>query len=105
MDTLLRLARLNAAYAAAIDADRLVPYLEDEQGRMAEHELPDIYVRNCAVYVSSRATIDGGDLLGDDSRAVLMPRERSIDINEELDLAFAEFLAERAHKSAGPPDS
>jgi CMP-N-acetylneuraminic acid synthetase len=26
-----------------------------------------------------------------------MPRDRSIDINEELDLAFAEFLLSRQH--------
>ena len=33
--------------------------------------------------------------LGEDSRAYVMPRERSIDINDEQDLAFAEFLIGR----------
>jgi CMP-N-acetylneuraminic acid synthetase len=72
--------------------DKLVPYLEEERGRMASHELPDLYVRNCSVYVIRVRTIEKGTLLGDDSRAYLMPRERSLDINDELDWKFAEFL-------------
>ncbi len=78
-----------------LDGDRLLPYLEDERGRMAAHELPAIYVRNCSVYVTRRSTIDRGQMIGDDCRAYVMPRERSLDINEELDLLFAEFLLAR----------
>jgi CMP-N,N'-diacetyllegionaminic acid synthase len=72
--------------------DRLLPYLEEERGRMAAHELPDVYVRNCSVYVTRRATIDRSQVIGDDCRGYVMPRERSLDINEEFDLLFAEFL-------------
>ncbi len=75
--------------------DRLLPYLEEERGRMASHELPEIYVRNCSVYATRRAAIDRGQLIGDDCRGYVMPRERSIDINDELDLQFAEFLLSR----------
>ena len=74
---------------------QLLPYLEDERGRMSEHELEKVYVRNGSVYVSWCRTIAGGSILGDDSRGYVMPRERSIDINDELDFAFAEFLLER----------
>lgn len=76
-----------------LDGDRLLPYLEPERGRMAAHEIPEVYVRNGSVYVMTRATIEAGNLLGEDSRAVVMPRERSVDINDELDLSFAAFLA------------
>jgi CMP-N-acetylneuraminic acid synthetase len=72
--------------------DRLLPYLEEERGRMAEHELPALYVRNCAVYASRREVIDAGQIIGNDCRAHVMPRERSVDINDELDFKFAEFL-------------
>lgn len=75
-----------------MQGDRLLPWLEDERGRMAEHELPKIWVRNCAVYASRRETVDAGDLLGGDSRGYPMPRERSVDINEEIDLRLAELL-------------
>lgn len=78
-----------------LEGDQLLPLLDDERGRMAAHELPKVYVRNCSVYVSRRATIEQGELIGTDSRAVVMPRERSLDINDELDFDFARFLAGR----------
>ena len=72
--------------------DRLLPYLEEEKGRMASYELPELYVRNCSVYASRRAVIDSGQVIGADCRAFVMPEERSIDINSELDFQFAEFM-------------
>jgi CMP-N,N'-diacetyllegionaminic acid synthase len=75
-----------------MNGSRLLPYLGEEKGRMAEHELPKVFVRNCAVYATRRKVIDQGLVIGDDCRGYVMPRERSIDINEELDLMFAEFL-------------
>lgn len=70
----------------------LLPYWEEENGRMAAHELPKLYVRNCAVYVSSMQTLLSGKIIGDHCLGYLMPRERSIDINELIDFEFAEFL-------------
>ena len=79
-----------------MDGDRLLPYLEEERGRMAEHELPDVYVRNTAIYAARRALVDEGRIVGEDCRGYVMPRDRSVDINDELDLAFAEFLFARS---------
>jgi CMP-N,N'-diacetyllegionaminic acid synthase len=78
-----------------MEGDRLIAHLEDEQGRTAAHEMPRLFVRNGSVYAARMATIDAGTILGEDSRGVVMPRERSIDINDELDFAFAEFLMSR----------
>lgn len=78
-----------------LKGDRLVAYVEEERGKMAAHELPRLYVRNGSVYAMRVATVEAGSLLGDDSRGHVMPRARSIDINDELDLAFAEFLMSR----------
>lgn len=72
--------------------DVLLPFLEEENGRMAAHELPELYVRNCAVYVSRSTTVAQGKIIGDHCMGFLMPRERSVDINDPIDLAFAEFL-------------
>lgn len=93
---------LHPAKFKRLDGDRLLPYYEDEAGRMAAHELPRVYVRNCSVYVTRRTVVQRGQVIGDDCRAYVMPRERSIDINEELDLAFAEFLIGRQR---GPASS
>jgi len=76
--------------------DRLLPFLEEEQGRMAAHELPELYVRNCAVYATRRHVIEYGQTIGRDCRGYLMPRERSVDINDRLDYEFAQFLAARS---------
>jgi CMP-N-acetylneuraminic acid synthetase len=78
-----------------MDGDRLLPYLEEEGGRMAAHELPRLFVRNCAVYATRRRIVDDGRLLGADCRGYVMPRERSIDINDRLDYEFARFLMGR----------
>ena len=79
-----------------MNGDRLLPYLEDEAGRMAAQELPRLFVRNCSVYASLRPVIDAGPtVIGPDCRGYVMPSDRSVDINTELDLAFAEFLLDR----------
>lgn len=76
--------------------NKLLAYAEEERGRMAAHELDDLYVRNCSVYVTRVSTIQKGSILGDDSRAFVMPRERSVDINDELDWKFAQFLFQQS---------
>lgn len=73
----------------------LVPFLEEEQGRMAAHELSELYVRNCSVYASTMQTIREGLIIGEKCLGYLMPRERSIDINDPIDFEFAEFLLNR----------
>jgi CMP-N,N'-diacetyllegionaminic acid synthase len=77
-----------------MEGDRLVPFLEDD--RMApSHELPELWARNGAVYVTRRETIDAGSLVSDDVLGFRMPPERSHDIDTPLDLEFAEFLVSR----------
>jgi CMP-N,N'-diacetyllegionaminic acid synthase len=78
-----------------MDGDLLVPFLEDEAGRRMAHELPDVYVRNCAVYAATRGLVDGGELIGDDCVGYVMPAERSVDINDETDLELARLLWSR----------
>ena len=67
-------------------------FWEEERGRVAEHELPELYVRNCAIYASMRAVIDRNLVVGEKCLGYLMPPERSVDINTLLDFKFAEFL-------------
>lgn len=78
-----------------LEGDKLVSYLEEEGGRMAEHELPTLYVRNGSVYAALASTVSSGAVVGRDCRGYVMPRERSIDINDELDFEFACFLMGR----------
>ena len=75
----------------------LLPYFEEERNRMAAHEIPELYVRNCSVYASTINTIRHGKIIGDKCLGYLMPRERSLDINDPIDFDFAEFLMKRKY--------
>lgn len=82
-----------------MEQNLLLPFIEDEAGRFAAHELPDIYVRNCAVYATWRKDLENRtDVIGKTSVGYVMPADTSVDINEPLDFEFAEFLYERMHK-------
>jgi CMP-N,N'-diacetyllegionaminic acid synthase len=83
-----------------LKGDTLQAYLEEENGKTAAHEIPQLFVRNGSVYVASRKLVEQGIIISNVSNAHIMPRERSIDINDELDFSFAEFLfskLERKH--------
>jgi CMP-N,N'-diacetyllegionaminic acid synthase len=86
---------VNPLKMKVLEGNKLIAYLEDERGRMAAHELPKIYVRNCAVYATTADTIAKKQIIGDDCRAYIMPRERSVDINDPIDFDFAEFLFQK----------
>lgn len=70
----------------------LEPWLVDEGQQTAAHELPDVYVRNCAVYVFRVKNLYERITYGDKSLGYLMPADTSIDINDMLDFEFAEYL-------------
>lgn len=80
------------------DNHTLLPYLEEENGRMAAYELPKIYVRNGSVYVSKMDVIQKGQIIGNICLGYEMPSERSIDINNPIDFEFAEFLISKHGK-------
>jgi len=68
------------------------PLLEDEIGQSApRHNGPDVYKRNCAIYLTKTGLIRSGDQFGNTSYAYIMPEQRSVDINDPADLALAEF--------------
>ncbi|MEO0790499.1 MAG: acylneuraminate cytidylyltransferase family protein, partial [Bacteroidota bacterium] len=75
----------------------LVPYLEEEKGRMSAQQLPKIFVRNGSVYASTIAAISQGNIVQDPCTAYVMPRERSLDINDPIDFDFAEFMLKKYH--------
>jgi len=75
-----------------IEHGLLVPIVEAENGRMAAHQLDPVYVRNGAVYASRIDLIQKNQLLNENCAAFIMPDERSLDINTEMDLRFAQFL-------------
>ena len=54
-----------------------------------------VYVLNGAVYAARAAHLsEGGQLVGPDTVAVVMPRERSVDIDDATDLLLARAIAD-----------
>ncbi len=70
----------------------LEPFLISEGQMTAAHELPDVYVRNCAVYVFKTENLKRGVTYGDECLGFEMPEQTSVDINEMIEFKFAEYL-------------
>jgi CMP-N-acetylneuraminic acid synthetase len=75
-----------------VEGDRFVPLFEEVFDR--RQLLPEVYRLNGAVDVVRCASV-GDVLFGGDVRAYVMPPERSVDIDSDLDFAFAEALVAR----------
>lgn len=78
-----------------LDGDRLVPFMDgiDENKYYRRQLLPPVYRLNGAVDVTRcRTVMEKGHLYSGDVRGYVMPVERSIDLDSELDFALAELL-------------
>jgi CMP-N,N'-diacetyllegionaminic acid synthase len=63
---------------------------------LRRQDAPQTYRLNGAVYASLAGRLRrGSPLVGPGTHGVVMPRERSVDIDDEHDLAYARFLVER----------
>jgi len=77
-----------------LDGDRILPLVEGEGSSSASRgELRRVYKRNCAIYLTKTDVLMAGDLFGADSRAHIMPEDRSVDINTPADFELAKFFA------------
>jgi CMP-N-acetylneuraminic acid synthetase len=75
-----------------VEDGRLVPFM-DEVPRQRQR-LPELYRLNGAVDVVRCASV-GEELFGGDVRAYVMPAERSVDLDSEVDFVLAEALLSR----------
>ena len=74
---------------------RLVSYAPEPPDRPRQ-DLPPVYHRNGAIYAFRRELIEEtGTFMGPDTRPLIMPRERSINIDDELDLLLADLMLSR----------
>jgi CMP-N-acetylneuraminic acid synthetase len=72
---------------------RLIAYTEEEIEGTRRQDLPLAYIRNGGIYAVQRDIImEKNSIFGTDCRPYIMPPERSVDINNEMDLIFAEAL-------------
>lgn len=79
---------------------KLVPLFADEYLKMRRQELPDVYRPNGAIYITTVKNLyknNGFDC--DKMIPYIMPSERSIDIDEEIDFKLAELLIQEGKKN------
>jgi CMP-N,N'-diacetyllegionaminic acid synthase len=83
-----------------MDNGRLMPYLEGEREHLRRQDLKELYVLNGAIYIVKRDLLmNHSTLVGRNNCGYIMPKERSVDIDDEFDLKMAEFLwRESNHK-------
>jgi len=76
-----------------LDDDRLVdpPFVEDVENQPRQ-ELPRMVIRNGAVYLTRTHVLRGRTFKGEDARALVMPAERSVNIDVPMDLLLARTL-------------
>ncbi|MDO8470757.1 MAG: acylneuraminate cytidylyltransferase family protein [bacterium] len=77
--------------------DHLVPFLETGGRAMRRQNFEAVYARNGALYLFTPKQATQGDwVISKRPLMYLMPRERSVNIDESLDLEIAEFFVRRA---------
>ena len=81
-----------------LEGDRLIdpPYCEEVENQPRQ-QLRPMYIRNGAIYLSKRQCILDGTFKGNDSRALVMSINYSINIDTEADFKYAEMLIRELH--------
>ena len=92
--SMVELVDFDPAKIKKIDAEGVIQPLFQKEGRVSalRQQGQKVYKRNGAIYLTKTELIIKGDLFGGVSLPYVMPPERSVDINEPSDLAYAEFL-------------
>lgn len=71
------------------------PFAEQTEGQRRQ-DLPALYLRNGAIYLTRTSVIrEQNSLKGSKSLAYVMPELRSVNIDNEIDLLFAEAVARK----------
>lgn len=77
-----------------IENDRLLPFcIEEKEGTRRQDYQPPAYMRNGAIYLTRRDVLmERGSIWGEVIRPYVMPEERSVSIDSELDLKLADLI-------------
>lgn len=85
----------NPLSVLVVDGDRARPY-SDGPMPTRRQDKPRVFARNGPAVLAVKASVvEGGSLYGEDSRALVMSPLESVDIDNQDDLDYAEFLLGR----------
>ena len=79
-----------------IEHNQLVPFMIEEiEGTRRQDYTPPAYMRNGCIYLTNRETLmQNHSIWGKIIRPYIMPEERSVNIDSELDMKLVEFMLE-----------
>jgi CMP-N-acetylneuraminic acid synthetase len=83
-----------------IEDDRLLPFcIEEKEGTRRQDYQPAAYMRNGAIYLSRRDVLmQQGSIWGQVIRPYVMPEDRSVNVDSELDLKLVELVLQEQQK-------
>ncbi|MBW2411190.1 MAG: acylneuraminate cytidylyltransferase family protein [Deltaproteobacteria bacterium] len=83
-----------------IENDQLLPYcIEEKEGTRRQDYQPAAYMRNGAIYLTRRnVLIEQNSIWGNLIRPYIMPEERSVGVDSELDLKVVEMMVRESRK-------
>ena len=67
-------------------------FIEEKYQDMPRQQLPKYYRYNGAIYLLKRSELDKSNMFNKNCYAYIMPRDRSVDIDDSIDYAVAEVL-------------
>lgn len=105
-DSVISVVQVFATHPALmkrIEGGRLLPYcVEEKEGTRRQDYQPPAYMRNGAIYLTRRdVLLEENSIWGRSIRPYVMPPERSVGVDSELDLKLAEIMLQE--RLAGLP--
>jgi len=80
-----------------IEDNRLLPFcIEEKEGTRRQDYQPAAYMRNGAIYLTRRDNVmEKSSIWGGHIRPYVMPEERSVNVDSEMDFMLAEFMVQK----------
>jgi len=83
-------------WAMKIENRRLKPLFGSKYLKMRRQDIEKAYIPNGAIFIGKKETLEEkGTFYTENTLPYYMPLERSVDIDSEIDIQFAEFLLKR----------
>ena len=98
-DSVISVVDVGATHPARmkyLEGDKLIdpPFCEAYENQRRQ-ELKTMYIRNGAIYLTKKNILESESFKGNDCRALIMPWQKSVNIDTEEDFLYAEWLIER----------
>lgn len=95
----VRRVKHSPQFMVELDEKKRIKYLFNRKNITRRQDAKEVYIPNGAVFVTwSKTIIEKNTDRGPDTRAIIMPMERSVDIDTEFDFYMAEKLMEKNEK-------